>query len=244
MLCTSPPQLDPERDALFLDFDGTLVHFADRPEDVEVPDSLRSSLIRASERLGGAVALVSGRSVSSLDQLLAPLRLPAAGVHGLEFRTGEEVERNESEMLRLTAAREVIAADLDPLSGISVEDKGGAIVLHYRTAPAAEGHARELARRAAAADAGLVAVDGHAIAEIRPRAITKAGAIQRFLRRPPFAGRRPVFAGDDVTDEDGFAAVQEAGGYGVKVGSGDTCARYGLEDVAAMRSWLGELAKE
>ncbi|MGN6550519.1 MAG: trehalose-phosphatase [Pararhizobium sp.] len=233
-----PPAPDPDGDALFLDFDGTLVGFADDPEAVDVPARLISTLRALATRFGGALALVSGRAIVSIDNHLAPLRLPIAGVHGLEFRRADEIRSNAAEAQRLEPARRRIAALLPPGDAIRIEDKGGAIVLHFRGAPDMAGRAREIADAAAAEDAGLVAVGGHAIVEVRPRAITKAGAIRAFMDEPPFAGRRPVFVGDDVTDEDGFAAVAALGGYGIKVGPGETGARHRLADVAAVHDWL------
>lgn len=234
---TAPPAPDPDGDALFLDFDGTLVGFADDPDAVDVPPELVTVLSSLAARFDGALALVSGRAVASVDRLL-PLGLPTAGVHGFEFRSGGEIESNAEEEARLVPARASIRNMIGAGDPIRIEDKGGAIVLHFRTAPEAAARARAIAEAAAATDEGLIAVGGHAIAEVRPKAITKAGAILRFLRSPRFSGRRPIFVGDDVTDEDGFRAVSEAGGFGIKVGPGDTVARYRLADVAAVRAWL------
>jgi trehalose 6-phosphate phosphatase len=249
-LLPHPPAIDTDSDALFLDFDGTLVDFALRPEDVEVPPGLVDALAQSHQRLGGALALISGRALASVDSLLGTLRLPAAGVHGLELRRETTIESNDEEARHLEPARRVIRAQISEGDPIRVEDKGGAIVLHFRGAEAQEDRAWQIAEQAAATDEGLVPVKGHAIAEVRPRAVTKAGAILRLMEAAPFAGRRPIFAGDDVTDEDGFRAAQAAGGYGVKVGSpehpggGVTDAHYGLPDVPALRSWLYQLAKE
>ena len=238
---TPPPAPDPASDALFLDFDGTLVEFADDPEKVAVSPDLRATLSSLTQCFDGALALVSGRAIASVDRLLAPLDLPIAGVHGLEFRCGASLESNAREQDRLIPARAHVHAAIGAHDPIRVEDKGGAIVLHFRTAPEAGERARAIAREAASLDEGLVAVAGHAIAEIRPSAITKAGAILRFLQTRRFAGRRPIFVGDDVTDEDGFRAASDAGGFGIKVGPGETAARYRLADVAAVHEWLGAI---
>lgn len=239
-----PPAPDPRRDALFLDFDGTLVGFADDPEAVDVPPRLLSTLTALAASFGGALALVSGRAIASIDRLLAPLRLPVAGVHGLEVRVADEIRSNAAEARRLEPARRRIAELLPPGDPIRIEDKGGAIVLHFRGVPEAGDRARRIAEEAAAEDQGLVAVGGHAIVEVRPRAITKAGAIRAFMQSPPFAGRRPIFVGDDVTDEDGFAAAVALGGYGIKVGPGETAALHRLADVAAVHEWLACAARD
>ena len=239
-----PPFADPSKHALFLDFDGTLVGFADDPEAVEIGPDLVADLGRLAGCFGGALALVSGRAIASLDRLLAPARLPAAGVHGLEIRRTDRVESNAQEAARLASARRHLRTAIAPGDPISVEDKGGAIVLHFRTAPAEADRARGIAKQAASTDRQLVAVDGHAIAEIRPRAVTKAGAIGNFMHGPPFSGRLPVFVGDDVTDEDGFRAVIDAGGFAVKVGPGETAAGYRLADVPAVHAWLRRTAEK
>ncbi|TPW30724.1 trehalose-phosphatase [Pararhizobium mangrovi] len=234
----APPFPDPASHAIFLDFDGTLVDFAEDPEAVTLDTPVRETLDRLHTRFSGALALVSGRAVASLDRLTAPLRLPAAGVHGLEMRVRDTVTTNEEEAARLKPARALLEREMGDGERIRVEDKGGAIVLHYRGAPEAADRARTLAEAAAGEDVGLVATSGHAIAEIRPKAITKAGAIAMLLDHAPFAGRLPVFLGDDVTDEDGFRAAQDAGGYGIKVGEGETAARYRLASIAAVHEWL------
>ncbi len=239
-----PPPADPSRHALFLDFDGTLVDFADDPEAVSVAPALVADLKRLLLRFDGALALVSGRAIASLDRLLAPAKLPIAGVHGLEIRRNGSIESNAREAARLEPARRHLRSAIGEGDRISVEDKGGAIVLHFRTAPSEADRAREIAAKAASASPGLVAVDGHAIAEIRPKAITKAGAIGSFMDAPPFCRRLPVFIGDDVTDEDGFVAVEKAGGFAVKVGSGRTAARYRLADVTAVHAWLHSTAAD
>ena len=239
-----PPFADPSRHALFLDFDGTLVGFADDPDAVEIAPCLVTDLTRLARLFGGAFALVSGRAVASLDRLLAPAQLPAAGIHGLQIRRADRLESNAPEAARLATARQYVRNAIGPGDPIDVEDKGGAIVLHFRRAPGEADRARAIAAEAASTDPDLVAVDGHAIAEIRPRAVTKAGAIRNFMQAPPFLGRLPVFVGDDVTDEDGFRAVASAGGFAVKVGPGETAARYRLADVPAVHAWLRNCAEK
>lgn len=235
----APPAVDGGVHALFLDFDGTLVDFADHPDAVHVPAALRDLLSSLHERLDGALALVSGRAIASIDALLAPLELPAAGVHGAEIRRpGMPISKAEAIEAGLAPARDLLARRLPADDPIRIEDKGAAIVLHTRTAPDHAARACALAREAAALHPDLVAVDGHAIAEIRPRMVTKAGAIAGLMEGPPFSGRQPVFVGDDTTDEDGFRAAAAAGGFGIKVGAGDTAARFRLADVAAVHDWL------
>jgi len=241
---TEPPLLDKSRHALFLDFDGTLVGFADDPDGIELEPGTVERLKALEERQAGAVALISGRALSSIDRFLAPLAFPAAGVHGQEirFHAGEAVEAAPPPQA-MQVARERLAAEIGPEDPLRVEDKGAALVIHYRTAPEAEGRAGELGEAAISGLEGLRLVKGHAIVEIRPDNVDKGKAIERLMARPPFQGRAPVFLGDDTTDEDGFRFVAAKGGFGVKVGNGETAAQYRLADVPSVHRWLEEVAK-
>lgn len=238
----NPPPLDPDRHALFLDFDGTFVDFAPRPDAIALRPGSVDLLGSLSGKLGGALAVVSGRRIADLDCFLAPLTLPASGVHGQEFRPkpGEILTRTPTP--ELEEARRRLASALAPGDPLLMEDKGGALVLHYREHPDQRARAESLAMRAVDGLAHLHALPGHAIMEIRERGVDKAGAVRDFCAVPPFAGRLPVFVGDDKTDEHGFAAAAAAGGFGVKVGPGATAAKWRLPDVAAVHRWLAALA--
>ncbi len=233
--------------ALFLDVDGTLIEIADRPAAVRVEPrmiAVLSALVRATD---GAVALVSGRPVEFLDRLFAPLVLPAAGLHGLERRgaAGHWAVRvgRHADVDRFTAAFESFVA---AHPGCLVEDKGLTVALHYRMAPEAGAAARALAERLAAESGGAFRVQhGKMVAELRPEGPDKGAVVAAFMEEPPFAGRLPVFAGDDVTDEAGFAEVNRRGGHSVRVGSpvGPTAARWQVPSVAALAEWLAEVAE-
>lgn len=229
--------------ALFLDVDGTLVHLADTPEAVEVSDHLRDVLVRLVPSFDGAVALISGRPISDLDRLFAPVRLPAAGLHGLEHRDARGHLRllGESEMLE--PLRGPLRAFATENPGVMLEDKGRALALHYRKAPDAEGRARRLVAGLAGRHADILRVlDGKMVLEIKPRLSDKGAALRSFLDEPPFRGRRPVFIGDDVTDEDAFSAVNDLGGCSIRVGDGrDSHARWQLPDVNGVIGWLESL---
>ncbi|MGE0847115.1 MAG: trehalose-phosphatase [Flavobacteriaceae bacterium] len=230
------------RVAFFLDFDGTVAKIVDDPRAVSVSGGMIRTLERLREATGGALAVISGREIADLDRFLAPLSLPAAGVHGAEHRGGDG-------SLRRTAvagdALERAAGDLDALAalheGLLVERKWASVALHYRARPdlaattlaAAEGIAR---------DAGGELVRGKMVAEIKLTARTKADAIRDFMDEAPFAGRLPVFAGDDRTDEDGFAALRDWRGVSIKIGDGETLANYRMADVDAFERWLAGAA--
>ena len=226
--------------AYFLDVDGTLIDIADTPEAVHIDMALLGLIAGLQQASGGAVALVSGRALAFLEQRLGKLHLPMAGQHGLERRDAAGRLWTHAAP---PAAKSAIKAELAPIlarhRGLLLEDKGLTLALHYRRAPQLASYAHRLmARLAAAAHAGLEVQRGRRVAEIKPAGMDKGAAIADYLKEPPFAGRRPVFIGDDRNDEHGFAAVNKQGGISIKVGKGSSCARYRLPDVAAVRRWL------
>lgn len=236
------PPLDIERHALFLDFDGTLADFAPTPDAVTLRPGTLAMLEGLSGKLGGALAIVSGRRIADIDDFLAPLVLPASGLHGLEIRFAGADVSSRPPSPEIAEARRRLSDALGPGDRLSVEDKGGALVLHFRQHPEEGERAKALARQAIAGLSALRVVDGHAIAEIRERGIDKAGAVVELLKTSPFSRRLPVYVGDDSTDEDGFRAAAEKGGFGVKVGTGETAAAYHLRDVSAVHRWLSSFA--
>ena len=235
---SEPPPLDVDRHSLLLDFDGTLVDFAPHPDAIKLRPGTRDLLRSLTENLGGAVALVSGRRIESIDRFLAPLKLAAIGVHGQETRRygGAVAMRTPSPELEI--ARRRIAESLPKKDPLLFEDKKSALVLHYRTCPEERGRALKIARRAIEGLGQLAMVEGHSIAEVREKNVSKADAVAIVAEWPEFTGRKPVFLGDDTTDEDGFRAAAEAGGFGVKVGAGESAARYRLADVGGVHGWL------
>lgn len=232
----TPPRLTPDA-ALFLDFDGTLVGIAETPEAIEVPQGLVALLTELHDWLGGALAVVSGRQIDVLDRFLAPLRLPSAGEHGVQRRdsSGEMREQTPPDLEAvLDAANHLAGAHPDLL----VERKHAAVALHYRRAPELEALCRNVLLGVIAKEPALELLHGKAVFEVKPAGINKGIAIDAFLREPPFAGRLPVFAGDDTTDESGFAVVQPLGGVAIKVGSGPSLAQHRLESPLAVFEWL------
>jgi trehalose 6-phosphate phosphatase len=229
--------------ALFLDFDGTLVEIADRPEAIRVDAALPGLLAATQRRLGGALAVLSGRPIASIDAMLAPTRLAAAGVHGLEVRAAPAAAVVAADAAgALDAVRTALADAGLPDVDVTVEDKRLSVAVHYRRAP--ERGAAVLAIVAAAArpfpDLHLVA--GKMVVEVKPRGVDKGTALMNFLARPPFSDRVPVMIGDDVTDEDAFRAVLAAGGRAIKVGPGVSLAPERLADVAAVHAFVADVA--
>jgi len=231
--------------ALFLDVDGTLLKIAATPAAVSVPARTIELLERVQRRLAGALALVSGRRVADLDALFAPLRLPAAGAHGAERRDASGRYHAEELGSALDPARRLLSAWADEHRGTLLEDKGVALALHYRAAPALEEAARAaVAAAAAAAGPSFHVQDGKKVFEIKVGGHGKGAAIAQFMSEAPFAGRLPVFVGDDLTDEDGFEVVNHLGGHSIAVGvNRDTHARWHLADESEVLRWLETFAE-
>ncbi|MCC6197633.1 MAG: trehalose-phosphatase [Burkholderiales bacterium] len=235
-----PPPPPLARDcALFLDIDGTLAELANVPDAVRIDDELAVALPKLSRELGGALALVTGRSITSADRLFPNVKLPMAGQHGAERRDAKGT-------IYLHAPRKDTYARLGKLlKGLAkrhprllLEDKGAAIALHYRALPELAGELQETLEAELRAAEGYTLQPGKMLLEVRPEGRTKGTAIDDFMAEAPFAGRLPVFLGDDLTDEHGFATVERLGGWTVKVGPGRTEARFRLADVAAVGRWL------
>lgn len=228
--------------SLFLDFDGTLVDIAPRPDAVSVDASLRELMTRLVSRLDGRVAIISGRGAAEIDALFGGVDFPIGGSHGAELRGVEGAQMPER-----PAALDDVAARFSGLAatipGVLVETKPLGVGLHYRGVPEAEAACRALAQQLAA-DTGLTLQEGKMVFELRA-AGDKGGAIAALMAAPPFAGSRPIFVGDDLTDEPGFAVAARLGGAGVLVGPvRATEAAYRLPDVAATRRWLDSIAEE
>ena len=229
---------DVAADALFLDFDGTLVDLAPQPEEIVVPPELITLLQRIQQESDGALAIVSGRPLDQLDFFLAPLRLPAAGVHGAERRTadGRILQQPVPDVHHL---RERLLPLVESHPGLQLELKRGALALHYRHAAHLEQRCVETMMDALRHEPGFTLLHGKMVVEAKPH-INKGDAVAAFLHEAPFRGRRPVFIGDDVTDEAGFAIAQGEvfGGLGIKIGAGPTQALQRLADPAAVLGLL------
>ena len=242
MIGTTPPADDGW--SLFLDVDGTLLELAPTPDAVIVGPELPELLARLSRRFGGALAIVSGRCIAELDQLFYPFRFPAAGIHGIELRDARgELHYAGLRDVDLEWARAELRRFVAQRPGLILEDKGRALALHFRQAPELEGEVQTVLGRVLPGlpqEAHLQ--PGHCVIEIKSAAADKRTAIQRFLEEPPFAGRVPVFVGDDVTDHEGLAYVESIGGHAVFVGPAPRHVRGWLPDPAAVRSWLRALA--
>jgi len=229
--------------ALFLDVDGTLLEIAALPDGVRVPAALRNTLQLAAQRESGALALISGRSIQTLDRLFAPGMFPAAGLHGFERRDYQgRLSSAAVDTSLLTPVRLALQEWAQRHRGLLLEDKGVALALHYRNAPELEGPAHEIMHQAAAALGPRYRLwPGKCALELAPAQCSVRDAIEAFMREPPFAGRTPVFVSDDSTDEDAFAVVNELSGHSIRVGPHErTVARYRFASVAGVVAWLRE----
>lgn len=235
--------LDISRYAVFLDFDGTLADIAPQPWLAALSPETLQSIEALRQRLGGAVAVISGRQLEDIDTMLGMPALPAAGIHGAQLRTAfgevvtEDLMRTEIDGVEID-----LRAEIGSFDGLLLERKPVSIAVHYRGNPGREEEIRALAARIVRSRPHLKCLSGRKIVEILPGGIDKGKAIARLMATPPFHGRIPLFAGDDVTDEDGLAAVNALGGISIKIGNGPSVASYGFQDGASFRAWLQRLA--
>ncbi len=239
MLKLPPPPPDLiDGAALFLDFDGTLIELAESPDAINVPPRLGLLLARLQRRLQGRVAIVSGRSVADLERYIPVPDIPFSGSHGLELRLGDGTRVPLHSPLGMRSVRERVRLFAHDREGLLVEDKPAGVALHYRRAPDQERRIshfmEELAR-----EAELVLQRGNMVVELRPPGADKGDAVRALMGEDPFAGARPIFLGDDLTDEHAFQAVAGMDGAGVLVGPArNTAAQYRLPSVAAVAEWL------
>lgn len=236
-----PPLPRPgQRWALFLDVDGCLLEFADDPQAVVVPAPLHATLQALHDRLGGALALVSGRGLRDLDRLFDTPPWALVGLHGYQLRYDDgrhrEIAVAPAEQQRMRAAVHALAARLD---GVQLEDKHDAIALHCRRAPDRLPALRAAAETLAAELPGYELQPGNLVMEFKPAGMDKGRAVMELMQQTPFAGRTPVYLGDDLTDEHAFAEVNAVDGLSVRVGAREPSqARFTLSSPAAVHAWL------
>ncbi len=230
---------------MFLDFDGCIVDIAPTPEAVDVPGRLPSLLVALREALGGAVAIVTGRPIDQIEGFLGTAVPAVAGLHGLERRTSDgRIVRPSLPRSDLHVVRALLKEFAAQRPGILVEDKTYTLGLHYRLAPSLRDDCRDVVNAALkVAPQGWQVVEGKFVFELRPREHTKGTAIEAFMGEAPFLGRTPVFCGDDITDEDGFEAVNARGGVSIRVGTGSaTRAATQVDTVGELLDWLQRVA--
>ena len=224
--------------ALFLDFDGTLVDIAEMPDAIIVPDGLGDSLSRLAQDLDGRLAIISGRAITNIESFTGPLAMARAGSHGADMLLPDGTPLADAPAAIPDDLRHEMAQFASRF-GLHLEDKPHGAALHFRSNPDLEPIALEFVREQAQ-EHRMMVKRGKCVAELVNRGAEKGSAVRRFMEHGMFAGARPVFIGDDVTDEDGFAAVSAYGGFGILVGNREPSdAQYRLEDPAAVLAWLG-----
>lgn len=239
----TPPLTD--NSALFLDIDGTIVDLARSPDAVVVPNDLKTALARLADRLGGAVAFVSGRSLAAIDRLFSPLQLAAVGCHGAEVRGQDGTVKTLAPPLSDTV-RMLFQKLAEDNAGVLLEDKVYALALHYRLAP----EAKPLLEAAMEKHKALFAAErvtiqtGKSVIDAKPAGIDKGVGVKALIRQKPFCGRQALFGGDDTTDLDVFQILPELGGRGFSVGRTYPGVDYIFADPAAVRSWLVSVARQ
>lgn len=237
-----PPSLSDLREtgpiALFLDFDGTLVDLAETPDGIVVPGDLAGRLSALAQSLEGALAIVTGRALVDLEKHLGPLAIACAGSHGIDRRVADGTILGAAPEVMPAAAEEALRRYARE-QGVRLEIKPHGSALHYRSDPGGEEAGLVFAEKLAG-EYGLSVKRGKLLIEIVHPGADKAGAVHAFMREAPFAGRRPVFVGDDLTDEDGMRAAKALGGFGILVGDRlPSVAQYRLASPAAVHDWLG-----
>jgi trehalose 6-phosphate phosphatase len=233
--------------AILLDVDGTILDLASSPREVFCPPFLRKTLNRLYELTGGAVALVSGRSIDDLDLIFAPLQLAAVGGHGAEFRPfpGGEIDRRRALPLDKNLKRELATVGaLGP--GILIEDKGFSLAIHYRLAPDKEALVRALVDRICACHPAenIDVLPGKFVVEIKPAGFDKGKAVLELMTYPPFTGRNPIFIGDDTTDEAVFAIIPDLAGLAFSVGRDVPGVNGVFSTPASVRRWLDRITRD
>jgi len=237
------PDVDFAENALLLDVDGTLLDIASEPDAVKSAPSLTAHLDRLARRTDGAIAFVSGRMLENLDHIFAPLRLTTIACHGATFRDPSGKVLRSQPLPSVLKERLIAIARIHP--GITVEDKDYSLAFHYRRVPQAEGPLLDAVheRIDELREAGLNILTGKCVVEIKPRGINKGSALRRLMNFRPFAGRIPIFAGDDRTDEDVFDILPQFGGTGVSVGRRMAGADFMVDQPRDIRHWLAHLAE-
>lgn len=226
--------------AYFFDVDGTLADIELVPEHVRIEAEVRATIDWLYDVTGGAVALVSGRSVADIDRHYPGARMPLSGQHGVEWRGADGVHRSSTlDARRLDRARATLAEAVARHPGLILEDKGFSLALHYRQRPPLAAYCHRL-MKAVRDDIGadFAVQQGKRVVELKPAIADKGAAMLQLMTLPAFISRKPVFVGDDITDENGFAAANLLGGSSVKIGQGKTVAKWRLRNITELMTWL------
>ncbi len=241
-----PPAIVLDDVALFFDIDGTLIEIAPRPDEVFVPPTLLKSLARLQEQTDGALAIVSGRALSDIDRLFAPLKLAAIGGHGAEIRAHPDGPVDGTNAYPLDDdLRNQLISFCEGRDGVIVENKGYSLAMHYRLAPEQESAIRDGVSAICAKWPGTISIlPGKSVVEVKHTGVSKGSALRKLMKLPPFAGRAPIFIGDDTTDEAAIAAMPEFDGFGLSVGRTLPGAVFEFSSPHEVRRWLEKISSD
>lgn len=241
----TPPSVSPQQTAFFLDVDGTVTEIVADPRQARVGPVALGVLESLSRLSDGALALISGRSIVQLDRMLSPLFLPVVGVHGLERRLADRhVIRRHHDAQAHAGLVALVEGFVASYPGLKAEPKPGAVALHFRQRPELAAKCTSFMQAQMDGEQRLSLLHGKMVVELIFGAQTKGDAVAALMKDPPFEGRRAFFAGDDVTDEAGFRRVNALDGITVKIGEGETCARYRLPNPDALVAYLAGMAAQ
>lgn len=232
--------------AFLLDVDGTILDIAASPRQVWVPADLRRTLPRLEAATGGALALVSGRSINDIDLIFSPLQFASIGVHGAEMRLSGDGEVRARVAPLSKALKRKLAAVAEHGPGILVEDKGYSLALHYRLAPQKGPELLAAVTEICSGSDGehVEILPGKQMVDVKPAGINKGDAVCELMQHAPFAGRRPIFIGDDTTDVPVFNVIPEFEGLAFSVGGIAADVHGHFDTPEAVRSWLAKVAAE
>lgn len=237
-------EIDLRTAAFFFDIDGTLLDIAPTPQDVRVPPRLKQALVEISKQVGGALAFISGRPLADIDRIFDPLKFPAIGGHGAEIRLGADGAEVSGGAQLDPKLRHDLAAIATRGAGIVIEDKGYAFALHFRLAPQHEQMVIDAVEAiCAASPTPLELLPGKSVIEVKQPAFNKGTGLRFVMKHPPFHGRRPVFVGDDVTDEAAFRVMPEFDGIGLSVGRELPGVSACFQTPSDVRRWLYRMAR-
>lgn len=232
-----PPLMLQRQDALLLDIDGTLLELAPSPDEVLVPPDLVTLLEALTRHLQSALAVISGRALATVDELLWPLKMSGAGVHGAEVRLPDSHRIRRPAPMLAPVAR-ALRERFAHVPEVLIEDKGAAVAIHFARCPQRAAECEQALREEVAGLPMVRLQPGRSVLEAVPADTNKGDALRLLMGHTQFADRRAIYLGDDRTDESAFAAAADLGGFGIKVGEGATCAPYRLASPLMVRKWL------
>ena len=230
--------------ALFLDVDGTLYEIKNSPSLIKPCFKLQKKLHTIRNRLGGALGLISGRSLDDLDRIFDNNKIPLAGNHGAQLRDALRTNEYQADNGNIKGIAQKIGELLNEQKNIEIENKGSNLTVHFRNSTIDRKEINKIIMELVKYEPKLTFLKGKEVIEVKPLGYNKGTAISYFMRTKPFIKRRPIFIGDDVSDEDGFETVNKKGGWSVRVGNYKRSkANFFLPNVKSVHEIMKQLLK-